>query len=106
MFRNALTGHVYSGNNQEALTLAAAMGGVPENEFEVAGFRQWLELGRVVAKGQHGTKILMVLAKKDEGQVKAGIENPERRKVLKTATVFFRSQTVELQAKGEEVAAA
>lgn len=92
MYVNALTNSVYSPRNQQILADSAALSG--SEGFEVAGFKQWLELGRVVAKGQHGTKILMVCDKK--GEQPADGSEPGKYKVCKTRTVFFRSQTVEL----------
>lgn len=109
MYVNALTHAVYSGKNQQLLAESAILSGIeydpskPETVL-VAGFQQWLALGRVVAKGQHGTKILMVVDKKDE-QPRADGAEPAKRKVLKTRAVFFFAQTVELPAKAEEVAA-
>ena len=64
MYYNALTKAFYSTRNQQILADSAALSGF--DGFGVAGFRQWLELGRVVSKGQHGTKILMVCDKKDD----------------------------------------
>lgn len=91
MYHNALTKQAYSPRNQQLLADSAALSGF--EGFEVAGFRQWLELGRVVAKGQHGTRIYMVCTKKgkpdDNGE-------PKRFQVMKTRTVFFAEQTVEI----------
>lgn len=102
MYRNALTQSAYSGKNQKLLQDAAALAGIESTK--VAGFKQWLELGRVVKKGEHGTKLIMVCDKKlgDEkaGDVKvqdSASGEPAKYRVCKTVTVFFESQTTELQ---------
>ena len=92
MYVNALTRSFYSPRNQALLAASAALAGA--DCFDVAGFNQWLELGRCVAKGQHGTKILMVCEKK--GEAPADGSEPGKYRVCKTRTVFFKSQTVEL----------
>lgn len=97
MYVNALTRSVYSAKNQQLLADAAMLSG--SDSLEVAGFRQWLELGRCVAKGQHGTKILMVCEKK--GEAPADGTEPGKYRVCKTRTVFFKSQTVEIQSNTE-----
>jgi hypothetical protein len=94
MYYNALTKAVYAMGNQRLLTEAAILTG--REEFEVAGFHQWLELGRCVAKGEHGAKIMMV-CEKNEGEPVNGEQ--EKRRVMKMRTVFFRSLTVELAAQ-------
>lgn len=92
MYVNALTRSAYSSRNQQLLADSAMLSGFESTE--VAGFKQWLELGRVVAKGQKGTKILMVCDKKGD-QPEDGSE-PGKYKVCKSRTVFFADQTVEL----------
>ena len=88
MFQNALTKQGYSPRN--TALLAASQ---PEaDDYEVAGFRQWLELGRCVAKGQHGTSIVMIVPKK----IERSDGSVEKKPVMKSRRVFFRSQTVEL----------
>ena len=90
MFSNALTNQGYSTRNNQLLLEGQLLLGAEDSE--VAGFKQWLELGRCVAKGQHGTTVYMVVPKKVIKQ--NGAE--EKKPVIKRRTVFFRSQTVEL----------
>ena len=90
MFQNALTNQGYSTKNNQLLLEGQLLLGA--EDLEVAGFKQWLELGRCVAKGQHGTTVYMVVPKKVTNQ--NGAE--EKKSVIKRRTVFFRSQTVEL----------
>ena len=92
MFQNALTNQGYSAKNNQLLLEGQLLLGA--EDLEVAGFKQWLELGRCVAKGQHGTTVYMVVPKKVTNQ--NGAE--EKKSVIKRRTVFFRSQTVELGA--------
>lgn len=96
-YHNAVTRSVYSPRNAAILHEAAMLSG---HECKaVAGFKQWLEVGRVVKKGEHGTKIYMVVDKKGEEtqeQPQAG-EEAGKFRVLKTRTVFFESQTVPLE---------
>lgn len=88
-YHNALTRQCYSARNADLLHEAAMFAG--HECRAVAGFRQWLELGRVVMRGQHGTKIYMVVDKKDEHQPDA--TDVHKSKVLKMRTVFFECQT-------------
>ena len=90
MFQNALTDQGYSTRNSQLLLDSQLLMG--SEDLDVAGFKQWLELGRCVAKGQKGTTIYMIVPKKVTNQ--NGAE--EKKSVLKRRTVFFRSQTVEL----------
>ncbi len=90
MFSNALTNQGYSTKNNQLLLEGQLLLGA--EDLEVAGFKQWLELGRCVAKGQHGTTVYMVVPKKVTNQ--NGAE--EKKAVIKRRTVFFRSQTIEL----------
>ena len=92
MFYNALTGSGYSPKNVDRL-MAEYDGPETDQPIRVAGFRQWLKVGRVVRKGQHGHKIAMMVAKK----VKAKDGETERKQVMKLTTVFFEHQTTELQ---------
>ena len=93
MFINALTKSEYSPRNSAILAMAS--GSNPDAIVQVAGFKQWLELGRCVAKGEHGTHILMVCAKNNKDS--EGQDTGTKRQVCKSRTVFFESQTVELQ---------
>jgi len=93
MFVNALTKSGYSPKNNALLEESQMLLGTESTI--VAGFKQWLELGRVVEKGQHGTKIGMVCDKKSDKADANG--DPKKSKVFKSRTVFFESQTTELQ---------
>lgn len=97
-FHNAFTRQVYSAKNAQLLYEASILAGIEDRA--AAGFKQWIELGRVVRKGEHGTKIYMVVDKKTEAQPAAG-EEESKFKVLKTRTVFFESQTVPLGGEPE-----
>ncbi len=90
MFQIALTNNGYSAKNNQLLLESQLLLGA--EEFEVAGFKQWLELGRCVAKSQRGTTVYMVVPKK----VAKRDGTEEKKSVIKRRTVFFRSQTVEL----------
>lgn len=95
-FHNALTRQVYSSKNAQLLFESALLAG--HECRAVAGFKQWLELGRCVARGQHGTKIYMVVDKKDEPREGA---EPGKHKVMKMRTVFFECQTVPLDSPSD-----
>lgn len=95
-YYNALTRQAYSAKNATLLHEAATLAGIECKA--VAGFRQWLELGRVVKKGQHGTKIYMVVDKKDDATNKES----DKHKVVKGATVFFHTQTIPLEGQSAE----
>lgn len=97
-FHNAVTGALYSAKNAEILQQAAALAGIEDRG--VAGFQQWLSKGRCVRKGQHGTRIMMVVSKKEE-QAPEEKKEPAKRRVLKTAVVFFESQTAPIEQKAE-----
>ncbi len=90
MFQNALTNQGYSTKNSQLLLESQLLLGA--EDLEVAGFKQWLELGRCVETGQKGTTIYMLVPKKVTTQ--NGAE--EKKSVIKRRAVFFRSQTVEL----------
>ena len=89
MFQNALTNNGYSAKNNQLLLEGQLLLGA--EEFEVAGFKQWLELGRCVAKGQKGTPVYMVVPKKITKR-----DGTEEKKPVIKRTVFFKSQTIEL----------
>lgn len=98
---NARTGNEYSGANIPTL-----LGAMDEKGFEDlrwAGFNQWLEVGRVVRKGQKSTGIMFVgdVQEKDAtGAVKTR-ENGEARtsKFVRTVPVFNFEQTDEISAE-------
>lgn len=77
----------YSLNNQLLIALHA-----PDAQF-VAGFHAWKDLGRRVAKGQHGIRILapMPLQARDDSDAKTEDERP--RTLFKSVVVFDVAQT-------------
>ena len=77
----------YSLNNQLLIALQA-----PDAQF-VAGFHAWKDLGRRVAKGQHGIRILapMPLRARDDSDAKNDDERP--RTLFKSVVVFDVAQT-------------
>lgn len=77
----------YSLNNQLLIALQA-----PDAQF-VAGFHAWKDLGRRVAKGQHGIRILapMPLRARDDSDAKTDDERP--RTLFKSVVVFDIAQT-------------
>lgn len=93
---NPLTGEGYSAKNTAILASAGFA------DCRWAGFRQWLELGRVVAAGQKaGARIPRVIARKDDGNVK------KARGGVKMLAMFNFEQTVELnKSQAEKKAAA
>lgn len=92
-YYNPTTGSTYSPKNCALLAASQLLSG--DDCQEVAGFKQWLDIGRCVAKGQHGTHILMVCDKKFD----TGDGGEEKQKVCKRRTVFFKSQTTEFEPK-------
>ena len=82
---NALTGAEYSGQNIGLLTAQAAEKGFTSQQF--AGFKQWLEKGRIVKKGEKAIHGLMVVTKKTE--------NGEK-KICRGFSVFALEQTTEM----------
>jgi hypothetical protein len=91
---NRVTGELYSGKNPMRLMVAEAERGYGPGGW--AGFRQWLECGRVVRKGEHATAIGRVFVKKDKesGEITGtGFSG---------ARVFHFDQTVEVPTEGAE----
>ncbi len=82
---NPITNAQYSGQNVGFLTAQAAEKGFTSQQF--AGFRQWLEAGRTVKKGEKAIHGLMVVTKKTE--------NGEK-KVCRGFSVFALEQTTEM----------
>ena len=87
---NPTTGGIYGANNQETL-----MNALEENEFTTgqwAGFKQWLEKGYCVKKGQKAVaRITLFVDKKikadDKKAAKAG-DDVAKKKVMLTKAVF------------------
>lgn len=88
---NATTGAEYRGGNIERLLMAEIGNGYGNGGW--AGFHQWIEAGRVVRKGEHGTHCLTVVTvdeKKTDGTAKT-TRKP------RGFVVFHYDQTDELQ---------
>ena len=84
---NAFTGDQYSENNTVLLLQSGLM------NPEWATYRQWLELGYQVQKGQKSTRLKRVCVKeRKDGSVK---------KYLKTFSVFNVSQTQQIKIDSE-----
>src|SRR5687767_807034 len=61
---NAVTGEAYQGNNVNRLLVAELERGYGPGGW--AGFKQWLTAGRVVRKGERGTRCQRVVTVTDE----------------------------------------
>lgn len=85
---NATTGVQYKGNNIMRLLSAECEHGYGDGGW--AGYRQWLEAGRVVRKGERGTQCMTVVRVTDD----KGHETTKPRGFR----VFHFDQTVELDA--------
>jgi antirestriction protein ArdC len=83
---NAVTGADYAGGNIDRLLNAEAENGYA-SEGGWAGFKQWLTVGRVVRKGEHGTPCLTVITVDD------GDKESKRPRGFR---VFHFDQTVEV----------
>lgn len=81
---NASTGNPYTGSNIKSLLDAQLDAEYPSPQW--AGYNQWLSVGRQVRKGETGTRIVMVVTKKNK---KTG----KKEKVIKTRAVFNLAQT-------------
>lgn len=94
---NARTGNEYSGNNIMILAMTG------REDLRWAGFNQWLEVGRVVRKGEKSTGIMMVVdyTKKDaEGAPKVNAQGEESKgRSVRTVPVFNFEQTEEIAAE-------
>lgn len=81
---NPTTGQEYKAGNIARLS----------NQFkspEWAGFEQWFKEGRIVKKGQHGVKIMVVFQEKEE-----------EKKAIKASMVFNIEQTEELSQEAKK----
>ena len=97
---NAKTGNEYSGKNIGILLCAQEENGFPTAQW--CTFRQALDLGRCVVKGQKASaEIVKVITKKVKNKNTGKLEE---KKIVKAYKVFNIAQTAETPAK--EVAAA
>jgi antirestriction protein ArdC len=85
---NARTGSLYRGVNVLALWVDSIERGYPSLHF--ASYRQWLELGAQVRKGERGSQILFY--KKLETEEEGEEDKPTRRFVIRGSTVFNAAQ--------------
>lgn len=101
---NALTGKPYSGKNVETLAQAQYENGFPTSEWVT--FKQALELGRCVRKGEKASARIMKVVPKKKGETddapKADAKGKKRRNVVKTYAVFNVAQTEALPAEKAE----
>ena len=103
----ATSGQSFS--NWPAILAGFTAKGIPETEIKprenVFTYHAWRALGRQVRRGEHGVKVMTVIAfDRDDAQASEGQETdttPARRKSGRrvwTATVFHVSQTDPIQA--------
>lgn len=97
ILNNETTGHQYQGGNIQLLAAAAFDNGY-STDHGWAGFNQWKSAGRVVRKGEKGTRILMMVPKKI-GELEDGTD--VKKMTGRTKTVFHYDQTEELGATEE-----
>ena len=113
MISNPLTGKPYTGSNVATLAQIVLDNGYPTGEFIT--FRQALEMGRVVEKGQKGHKIVKLVDEEEDRQRAArNAANSKSRRSRKAPkddatlgskrgvrqyTVFNLAQTVELSTR-------
>ena len=92
---NALTGKAYQGGNIEILLEAMDQGGFTDPRFVT--YKQALEMGRVVDKGQKAAarigRVVKVIKEDKKGK------DSKERPVMKTFCVFNIEQTRELSAE-------
>ena len=83
---NAVTGKPYTGGNVVRLLSAELEHGFTSKGASWAGYGQWLEVGRQVRKGEHGTvgRRVVIVTDKRSGK---------ERKVVKGFRVFHLEQT-------------
>lgn len=97
---NYVTGAEYRGKNIDRLIDAAMVGGYSGHAW--AGFQQWITLGRVVRKGEHGTACVTVIGDRSSSSdagVEAGPYKGEQKKGrgVRGFRVFHYDQTTELE---------
>lgn len=81
--KNPATGHCYNGKQGDFLSIAANILDWPT---EYAGFKQWIELGRKVKKGEKAIAILMPCFKKGE-------DGEQELSYYRRVSIFNKSQT-------------
>lgn len=97
---NPITGTVYRGINWFELMLASGGGihfGVIKNgevypSARWATYRQWLQAGGQVRKGEHGTGVVFYTSYEKDGTDEEGKPTKEERKAIRVYTVFAAEQ--------------
>lgn len=106
---NAVTGAQYGGKNVQRLLMAEAEQGW-ETAGGWAGFKQWLSVGRVVRKGEHGTACITVIGRNGtESEMarsvtdsrESGAGGKKKGGGVRGFRVFHFDQTCELEAVTE-----
>lgn len=100
---NAVTGAQYGGRNIARLQEAQLIGGYGPGGW--AGFQQWLTVGRVVRKGEHGTACVTVIGTRATSSADSASSNgPEiegsrkgKGRGVRGFRVFHFDQTTELK---------
>ena len=97
---NETTGQAYQGKNVMRMLVAEGENGYDERHGW-AGFKQWVDAGRVVRKGEHGVACLTVVnagaTTNENGERVGGTRKP------RGFRVFHYDQTTELE-QSEEAA--
>ena len=86
MYLNASTNSIYSEKNQSLLALEAFNNGYKSKQ--VAGFKQWSDMGYKIKKGSKAASITMLQTKK----VELSNGETEKKSFPKTVKVFFKDQ--------------
>lgn len=98
---NAVTGAAYRGKNIDRLLSAEIIGNYGPGGW--AGFKQWLTVGRVVRKGEHGTACVTVIGKRegsDDQPAEDAKGGARRGGGVRGFRVFHFDQTTELVEEG------
>lgn len=75
MTSNETTGTPYQGRNVDRLAEAEQANGY-DSAHGWAGYKQWLAIGRVVRKGEHGTPCLTVVTIGGDAEGNGGTRKP------------------------------
>lgn len=100
---NAVTGKPYSGGNVATLVMAQIEGGFATSQWLT--FKQALELGRCVRKGQKAAARIVKVVPKAKGTDEAPKAQKGRKVTIKTYAVFNLAQTDALPVEKTEQAA-
>jgi antirestriction protein ArdC len=89
MSMNPVTNRVFTRGNEEKLAVAGEEAGWQSGQW--ATYKQWISIGRVVRKGQTGTRCLLPKVEKTSEGTEIATS-----KIVKGFTVFAFEQTDEL----------